>query len=119
MLDMHEYTCIYLNKQSSEYARMTYRELIHIQNTVKHLRWSFLQKQYYLSAAKQPEVSQGRVGFVDLAHFDKYFIQNTRRKGPQENNLEVFFLNTLKPTFWMENVTQICKYTNIQKNYNK
>ena len=62
MLNMLEYACIYLNKQSSKYTRIlnvsdgvhsirslykllsSYRDR-HIQNTVKHLRWSVFQKE--------------------------------------------------------------------------
>ena len=62
-LNMFEYFCIYLNVQSSEYARIpmsvsdavrslrslckflsSYRDR-HIQDTVKHLRWSILRKE--------------------------------------------------------------------------
>ena len=58
---MLEYVWIYLNKQSSEYARiLNVPDTVHkatvqmteqlsrqgcIQGTVKHLRWSVLQKQ--------------------------------------------------------------------------
>ena len=62
MLNMFEYAWIYWNKQSSDYARIQnvsvaedgirslykllniYRDR-HIQNIVKHLRWSILQKE--------------------------------------------------------------------------
>ena len=63
MLNMIEYTDVYLKKQSAEYTRIIlnvsyavhsirslhnllsrYRD-IHIQNTVKYFRWSVLQKQ--------------------------------------------------------------------------
>ena len=33
-------------------------------------------------AGAQPEIFQGRGGFVELAHFDKHFVRNTRQKGP-------------------------------------
>ena len=62
MLNMIGYACIYLNKQSDEYARiLNVFEAVHciktlyillssyqnrrIQNTVKYLRWSVLQKE--------------------------------------------------------------------------
>ena len=62
MLNMIEYASIYLKKQSAEYARIlnvldavhsirslykllsSYRDR-RVQNTVKHLRWSILQKE--------------------------------------------------------------------------
>ena len=31
----------------------------------------------------QPELFQGRRGFVELRHSDKHFIQNTRKNSPQ------------------------------------
>ena len=59
---MLEYTCIYMNKQSNEYVRIlnvsdvvpsSYGEVMSerlwrqkcIQNTVKNVRWSVLQKE--------------------------------------------------------------------------
>ena len=30
----------------------------------------------------QPEIFQGRGGFVELGRFDKLFVKNTRKKGP-------------------------------------
>ena len=54
----------------------------------------------------QPEIFQGRGGFVELGHFDKHFVKNTRKKVPLEKILEFFLLDTLKTTFWMENWTQ-------------
>ena len=54
----------------------------------------------------QPEILQGRAGFVELGHFDKLFVKNTQKKAPQVNILELFLLDTLKTTFWMEDWTQ-------------
>ena len=77
MLNMIEHPSIYLKKQSAEYVRTlnvpdevhstrslykllsSYQD-IHLQNTVKHLRWSALQKEQCLSAGAQPELFQGR-----------------------------------------------------------
>ena len=55
-----------------------------MQNTVKHLRWSVLQKEQCLRAGAQPEIFQGRERrFVELGHFDKHFIrQKHKKKGP-------------------------------------
>ena len=47
----------------------------------------------------QPEIFQGRGGFVELGHFDKHFVKNTRKKVPPENILEFFLLDSFKTTF--------------------
>ena len=82
---------MYLKKQSAEYIRvlnMSVTEQLSrqrpIQNTVKHLRWSVLQKEQCLSAGAQPEIFQDSgVGvFEELGHFNKHFIKNTRKRGP-------------------------------------
>ena len=44
-----------------------------------------------MSADTQPEIFQGRGGFVELGYFDKYFVKNTRKKAPQRNIFEFFF----------------------------
>ena len=53
----------------------------------------------------QPEIFQGRGGFVDLGHLDKLFVKNTE-KGTTGKNFGAFLLDTLKTTFWMEDSTQ-------------
>ena len=40
-------------------------------------------------AGAQPEIFQGRGGFLGLAHFDKHFVKNTRKKGPAGKNFGV------------------------------
>ena len=57
-------------------------------------------------AGVQSEIFQGRVGFVELAHFSKHFVKNTRKKGPAGKNLELFLQNTVKTTFRIKNLTQ-------------
>ena len=47
----------------------------------------------------QPEIFQGRGDFVELGHFDKLFVKNTHKKGPQGKILELFLIDTLKTTF--------------------
>ena len=47
----------------------------------------------------QPEIFQGRRGFVKLGHFDKHFIKKSRKKASQGKILEFFLLDTLKTTF--------------------
>ena len=54
----------------------------------------------------QPEIFQGRTGFLEFGHFDQHFVKNTEKKAPQGKVLELFLLDTLKTTFWMENLTQ-------------
>ena len=40
----------------------------------------------------QPEILQGRGGFIELDHFDKHFVKNKRKKRPRrEKTLEYFF----------------------------
>ena len=46
----------------------------------------------------QPEIFQGRGGFVKLGHFNKHFIKKSRKKAPQGNILEFFLLDILKAT---------------------
>ena len=45
-------------------------------------------------------------GFMELGHFNKHFIKNTRKRGQHQNILEFFLLGALKTTFWMESLTQ-------------
>ena len=47
----------------------------------------------------QPEIFQGRGGFVKLGHSDKHFIRKSRKKAPQGKFLKFFLLDTLKTTF--------------------
>ena len=42
------------------------------------------------NAGVQPEIFQGRGGFVELRHFDNHFVKNTRKKGPAGKNFGVF-----------------------------
>ena len=41
-------------------------------------------------ADAQPEIFQGRRSFVELGHFDKYFVKSKRKIGPSVKNLRVF-----------------------------
>ena len=49
-------------------------------------RFTVLQKEQFLSAGKQPEFFQGRGGFMELEHFDKHFVKNTRREDLAEKH---------------------------------
>ena len=53
----------------------------------------------------QPEIFQGRGGFVKLGHFDKHFVKNSGKKGSARKISEFFLLDTLKTTFLMVNLT--------------
>ena len=44
-----------------------------------------------LMAGAQPEIFQGRGGFMKLGHFDKQFFKKSRKKGPAGKNFGVFF----------------------------
>ena len=43
---------------------------------------------------------------VELEHFDEHFVKTKNKESPQENILMFFLLDTLKTTFWVENLTQ-------------
>ena len=51
------------------------------------------------NAGAQPNIFQGRGGFVKLGHLDKHFVKNSRKKGPVGKISEFFLLDTLKNTF--------------------
>ena len=62
---------------------------------------NYVNFQSSYKAGAQPETFWSRQGFVKLGHFDK----NSRKNSPAGKNLEVFFLYTVKTTFWMANLT--------------
>ena len=47
----------------------------------------------------QPDLFQGRGGFVKLGRFDEHFVKKSRKKAPQGKFLEFFLLDTLKLHF--------------------
>ena len=103
--------CLMQYMRSHEYIRSLYKLLSsywirHIQNIVIHLRLVVLQKEQCVSTFVQPEILQGREGFVELGQFNKNFIEITRKKTSQRNILQFFPLNILKTTSWIENLTQ-------------
>ena len=58
-------------------------------------------------AGAQPEIFQGRGGFVELGHFDKHFVKHTRKKDPAGKNFGVFSpQDTVKTTFRIKHLTQ-------------
>ena len=111
MLNIIEYADFYLQKQSAEYTRiLNISDAVHsirslykllssyrdrrIQNTVKHLRFSFLQKEYPNCRCATKNVSgKGvgkRVGVVELGQFDKTFVKHNRKRDPGIIHFEVF-----------------------------
>ena len=55
----------------------------------------------------QLEIFQGRGCIVEFGHFDKDFVKkHKKRKLRREKFWNFFLLDTLKTTFWMENLTQ-------------
>ena len=47
------------------------------------MRKLFQTKTKNIYAGMQPEIFQGRGGFVKLGHVDKYFIKKSRKNAPQ------------------------------------
>ena len=105
---MFEFACIYLNKQSSKYARiLNVSNAVHIIRSLNkilssywkrdvfrtlsnRLRWSVLQKEQCLSTGclstgTQPEIFLGGGGPID-----KNFIKIIRKKGPASKYFGVF-----------------------------
>ena len=60
---------------------------------------------YHIYAGAQPEIVQGRGGFLKLGHFNKHFLKKSRKKLQQQNILELFVPDTLKTIFWMVYLT--------------
>ena len=58
-----------------------------------------------LLPGSQPQIIQGRWGFVKLGHFYKNFVKNSRKKVPAGKISEFFLLDTLETTFSMVNLT--------------
>ena len=44
--------------------------------------------------------------FVDLAHFDKHSVKDTRKESPAEKNFGVVLQDTVKATFRMRDLTK-------------
>ena len=57
-------------------------------------------------AGTQPEIFQGKLVFMKLGHFDKHFVKKSRKKTRQRKILVFFLVDTLKTTFWTENLSQ-------------
>ena len=91
---------IYLKSHMSHVPRVYCKASILVGNARTGMSREVDQK-----AGAQPEIFQSRGGFVKLAHFDKHVIKKSRKKAPQEKNLEFIPLDTLKTTFWMAILT--------------
>ena len=42
-------------------------------------------------ASVQPEIFQGRGRFVEIGHFDKHLVKNTRKKGTRKKMSELIY----------------------------
>ena len=60
---------------------------------------------FVILGGAQSEIFKSKGGFVELGHFNETFFKNARKKDPQGKILELFLLETLKTTFWMEDLT--------------
>ena len=45
---------------------------------------------YHIYAGAQPEIVQGRGGFLKLGHFDKHFLKKPKIKSPAAENFGAF-----------------------------
>ena len=63
------------------------------------------KNQIAYNVGAQPEIFQGRGGFLKLGYFNKHFLKKSRKKAPQQKILELLVRNTLKTIFWTENLT--------------
>ena len=61
------------------------------------MEWKSIDLSYELplTSGAQPEIFQGRGGFLKLGHFDKHYIKKSRKKA-QRKMLEFFLLDTLR-----------------------
>ena len=56
---------------------------------LRALMWHFSKVLWEIAGA-QPEIFQGRGGFVKLGHFDKHFVKNSRKRAAQGKFLSFF-----------------------------
>ena len=62
-------------------------------------------KPFGNSKGTEPDIFQGRREFLEWEHFDKYFINNTPKKGTASKNFGVFLPDVLKTAFQMRHLT--------------
>ena len=105
---MIEYAGTYLKKQGIEYVRiLNVSDPVHSIRSLYKLLSSYRDRDIFrtlsnierLAKRSMPEcrcttrLFQGRRGrFVELGHFDKLFIKNTRKRDPTRKHFEVFSL---------------------------
>ena len=93
---MREYALIVLNVFDAAHSIRSLYKLLnsyqyrHIQNTVNHLRWTVLQKRTMPGCKCEFFQGRGGGGFVGIGHFDKHFVENTRKRGPARKHFEIF-----------------------------
>ena len=104
MLNMFEYACIY--ESSNNVRILNVSDVVLSIRSMYKLQSSYRERNVNQKPGAQPKMFQGRGGFEELGHFDKHFVKNTRKKALQGNILEFFLLDTLKTTFWIENLTE-------------
>ena len=91
MLNIFEYACIYLNEQSSNNVRiLNVSDVVLSIRSIYKLQSSYRERNVNQKPGAQPKMFQGRGGFVELGHFDKHFVKNTRKKGPAGEHFGVF-----------------------------
>ena len=119
-LNMIEYAGIYLKKQSADYTRiLNVSDGVHSIRSLYKLLTSYRDRENCQTFKMERFAKRimnecrcatrnfsGHWSFVELGHFDKHFVKNTRKKGPAWKIWEFFLLDTLKTIFWTENLTQ-------------
>ena len=63
-----------------------------LQPFTRPTRWTVADSWYAIIslAGAQPEIFQDRGDFVELGHFNKHFVKNTRKKDPAGKKFEDF-----------------------------
>ena len=60
-------------------------------------------------SSAQPEIFQGKGGFLEYGHFDKHFMYGIQKNCPTEENFSVFFSKILLKTVLSEQFSSILK----------
>ena len=78
---------------TGQLLRQIFRTLSHYQTfKMEHFAKRMMSECRY---ATRNFLGQGGEGVVELGHSDKYFIKNTRKRGPAEKHFGFFLLDTL------------------------
>ena len=111
VLNMSEiWMCLMQYNIRSQYKLLSSYRDRRIENTVKHLRWSVLQKEQCLSSGAQSENSRGKGVWTEICgpRALRYrFPQKYQNKGPRWVTFRNLLLDIVKTTFWMGNLTKI------------